>query len=94
MTQEALYLEAARKIAEGEEKYSCYAIMNGITYEPCLPPWEIESLRKYCEIFGPRGRYHGFVSKIINATNNNPKKMTNLRVLLLTLMAACWKDFK
>ena len=94
MTPKALYLEAARKIAEGEEKYSCYAIMSGTTHGFYSPPWEIENIKKYCEIFGPGGGYYGFVSEIINATNNDPKKMTNLRVLLLTLMAACWKDFE
>lgn len=99
------YLEAARIIAEGEEGYSCNAV--GVAFQ--VGPRDIDQARievvEYLDVFWP-GRSSQRVSErqedfleaiedesLITSDWNSPAS-DNLRVLMLCLMAACWRDFK
>ncbi len=96
------YLEAARMIAQGEEIFSCNAVLAAFDRSGC----GLRMKDKYLAVFCPnKGRHYdrsdALMQRIVGGGRNNmgdwPGKYNgedNLRVLLLALMAACWKDFQ
>ncbi len=99
------YLEAARRIAQDEEGYSCNAVdaafRVGLWYphEKALP-----EVVRYLNVFWPgrpshsvEQRQNNFLeaieedSSIGDLGDPEPYK---LRTLMLCLMAVCWRDFK
>ena len=89
MTKKEVYLEASRKLAEGEQTYSCVAISR------LLPEWwaisteHTPEVKAYCEVFNTNLPYSDFPRRI-----NGDKNPRNLRVMMTSLMAVCWKDFQ
>ena len=94
MTPKQVYLEAARSIAEGEypgENFSCCII----GYEEGLGFGSVDSplAQCYIRVFSPESDSYGFAHKVGDIPSEGGKRR-NLRVLMLTLMAVCWRDFK
>ena len=95
MTKTELYLEASRQLAEYEETYSCLAISR-LVPKWCLPLTEsTPEVKAYCEVFNTDVEgiallaYCDFPDRING--NEDPR---NLRVMMTSLMAVCWKDFQ
>ncbi len=86
-----VYLEAARMLGEGESKFSCFAVEEaGGRSDPSL----LQLLVNYQMTFFPEGNSISFCDAVEDFAGDGTKKATNLRVLMTTLMAVCWKDFR
>ena len=94
MNNTEIYLEASRRLAEGEDDYACNAIWrvaksNG---DNSIAPQETMEVIQYCSVFND-GDYWGF-SGLVNRAGTTPAAARNLRVMMTSLMAVCWQDFK
>ena len=78
-----IYLEAMRRVAEGEDDYSCSAISYDYEKNPAA--------LLYAKVFSPDGKPGLWQSPFALAVNAEPDSQ-NFRVLMLGLMAACWRD--
>ena len=76
-----IYLEAARRIAEREDLYSCVAITNAQHRGPTS--WNNPVVAAYERAFRPEQ-----VQFIVDQSINN------IRVMMLCLMAWAWKDLE
>jgi len=96
-----IYLKAARLIAEDKADYSCWAIVMATTgnerFSPSgalyISPEEQGPLKLYTDAFNTYFPFDTFVSRMINASSFPGGDVRDLRVLMLCMMAACWKDF-
>ncbi len=91
------YLEAARIIAEKDGIYSCIAV------EDVFEEWGTKGNRteKYLNVFwpgklgqSPPKRHNLFIEGIERGYSMVSPVPVNHRVMMLCLMAACWRDFK
>ena len=82
-----IYLRAARAVSNGENKYSCNAIYGD------FPP-EIEDLiiSLYRSVFCD-GRVGGNLEWECIRNLDSDAERKRVRVLMLCLMSACWRDF-
>jgi len=91
-TPRQIYLEVARMIAEEEylgEPWSCCFIGN--VEDLGFNSLDSPLAQRYCEVFNPEGDSYNFAVQVERIPE---KRRDNFRVLMLTLMAACWKDFR
>ena len=86
-----VYLEAARMLAEGESDFSCFAIEEA-GGKPALSLFQLSV--NYQMTFFPEGTSISFCDAVEDFAKDNTKKAINLRVLMTTLMATCWRDFR
>jgi len=95
MTPRQVYLEAARRIAEQEygnaENWSCCII--GYVEGKGLNSIESPLAQRYVEVFFPEGGSYSFAHEVGKIPEKRGQR-DNVRVLMLTLMAACWRDFR
>ncbi len=95
------YLEAARKVEQGEEIFSCNAVQAAFASSWC----SLKMKDKYLKVFCPKKERHYNRSDALlqqirmygrsgGGWMGNHNAETNLRVLMLALMAVCWKDFQ
>ncbi len=89
MTKRQLYLEASRRLAEGEQDYSCNAIGSLTRNYSSQLTRQIQEVKEYCEVFNTGHFYDEFVYKVVSSKNSR-----NLRVMMTSLMAVCWRDFQ
>jgi len=93
-TPRQIYLEAARLVAEGKFLYSCHAVQSANDNTEGI--WEICShdpfVVKYSKVFSPTGSYHGFAESLEEIHDDAEEQ--NVRVLMTSLMAVCWRDFE
>jgi len=87
-----IYLEAARSIAEGEHLYSCHAVHDASNSPVWTPTYKNPDIVKYCKVFSPTGSYYEFARFLEEIHDDDEER--NIRVLMLTLMAVCWRDFE
>jgi len=89
MNKTERYLEAARRLAEDEEEYSCVAIGHLVYSYGSTSLDQIPEVKAYCAVFNANSDFDLFADYVIN--DKDPK---NLRVMMTCLMAVCWQDFK
>ena len=82
---------AIRLIGTGEHKYSCCALTAEGDLERC---WKVR--KAYTRTFSPVTDYvdnygYSFVAEVKCATNS-PNEAENLRILMLSLFRAAWRD--
>lgn len=87
MNKTEIYLEAARRVAEKEEWYSCHAVGRAET-APRDNYTSTPAVKAYQKVFAPGLGEVQFLQKITADSGSE-----NFRVLMLCLMAVCWKDF-
>lgn len=81
-----IYLQAARWVDRGEEKFSCNSVYSASTFEAQYYPDEL-----YVKVFS-EGRV--FANHEWGGILDLPEEeRQEIRVLMLCLMAACWRDF-
>ena len=95
-----IYLKAMKRIENGKEPYSCVAIDPKVAIR--LPDNQgcaryNFAARLYAKIFSPNGRCFTFDNEPREANfhfvvNSDPDP-TALRLTMLALAAACWRDF-
>ena len=78
-----IYLKAMERIESGKEEYSCLAIDPRPTGSYNYPA------RLYAGIFSPDGICDGGFSSAVSHCGNRKA----LRLTMLALAAACWRDF-
>lgn len=94
MTPKQVYLESARRIADGEysgENWSCCIIgyVEGLGHNSVESPLA----QRYGRVFHPEGSSYDFSHEVCKVTDRGGKR-DNLRVLMLSLMAVCWRNFQ
>ncbi|KKK73443.1 hypothetical protein LCGC14_2893760 [marine sediment metagenome] len=90
-TPQQVYLEAARMLAEGESEFSCFAVEEaGGASDLFLFQLSVN----YLTTFSSGGNSISFCDAIEDFAEGDEEKANNLRVLMTTLMAVCWKDFR
>lgn len=100
-----IYLKAARRIAEDKSDYSCWAIVTAgeekfpsRIFDPSGARYtslqEQGPLKLYTDAFNTHFPFDSFVSRVIEASNlrGTTGDARDLRVLMLCMMAAAWKD--
>ncbi len=91
MTKRQRYLYAYKQIATGKERFSCHAVGR---LNPRQTAKDTLEVRAYQAVFCPEGDDMDFLFKIQRVTCKNTQESINLRVLMLSLMAVCYKDFE
>lgn len=90
-TPTQVYLKAARMLAERESDFSCFAV-EGAGGRSNLSLFQLSL--NYQMTFFPEGDSISFCDAVEDFAKADDEKANNLRVLMTTLMAACWKDFR
>jgi len=87
-----IYLEASRMIAEDECTYSCLAICHASLPDLPNPYYESLAVQAYTNVFSE----HGLINwdKRLASLGLTKQELVNLRVMMTSLMAVCWKDFQ
>jgi hypothetical protein len=80
-TRRQIYIEAARLVDAGDEEFSCVAIDRVLG-----SGWRTKERLAYNAVFNPfaDGDPNGYLWPLVSR---------RVRVLLLCLMAECWRDF-
>ena len=87
-TPTQVYLKAARLLAEGKQRWSCHAISDTETGYG----WPLTM--NYQDVFFPGSNSIKFAEEVEEFAGAFTEEVRNFRVLMTTLMAACWKDFR
>ncbi len=86
-----IYLEAARRIAERENVFSCWGIAGAVDGEKSN--WRsYQECDFYQSVFYDEEPY-SFANAVSHAAFETDISRNHFRVMLLCMMAACWKDF-
>ena len=72
-----------RRVAEGEDDYSCSAISYDYEKNPAA--------LLYAKVFSPYGKTGGYGAPFFRAVEAEPYPK-DLRLTMLCMMAACWRD--
>ena len=86
-----VYINAAKQIGEGSEKYSCNAISEASGKPYCLDYCRKKEL--YMSIFTESKDDIAFCEEVEKAVDRDYEKGKDLRILMLCMMAVCYKDF-
>ena len=87
-TPTQVYLKAAWLVAKGKRRFSCHAIADVETDYG----WPLT--KSYQDVFFPGGDSMAFAEEVEKFAGAFTAEVGDFRVLMLTLMAACWKDFQ
>ena len=87
-----IYLEASRMIAEDECTYSCLAICHANLQDLPHPYHDSLDVQAYANVFSEHG-IKGW-DKRLASLGLTKQELVNLRVMMTSLMAVCWKDFQ
>ena len=89
-----IYTEAAEKISDGSSQYSCIAIASLVYSKRHMSIDVIPEVSKYVEVFN-EGIYNTFVLNVSEYGNLLwIEGAREHRIIMLLMMAACWKDFE
>ena len=89
-----IFADAIRRIAEGDEEFSCCAIGKSDQYTSNLDSLKVRQL--YVDALAPRGDWKPNQDLLTRVTNHvgceNNDKSQGFRILMLSLVKAAWKD--
>ena len=95
MTLRQTYINAAKRIHNHEDTYSCCAVSSVVvkaTGQSGVPVWQRV---KYASVMSPREHSWLVLDDVYDAADNwsaERQEMRNFRVWLLCMMAACCND--
>ena len=87
-----VYINAAKQIGEGLERYSCHAVSKASGKHTCLD--YCKEKESYMRVFTETKDDIAFCREVEEAAKNDREKAKDLRILMLCMMAACYKDFR
>ena len=89
-----IFADAIRRIAEGDEEFSCTAIAALSTYT--VTQDQLKVRRLYEDTFAPRPRSKWPLDLLTRVTNHvgivNNDRSQGFRILMLSLVKAAWRD--
>ena len=89
-----IFANAIRRIAEGDEEYSCCAI--GKLDQFAKSPGTLEVRQLYVDALAPRPRSkrsHNLLCRVIDYVgHDNNDESQGFRILMLSLVKAAWRD--